>query len=66
MRHDVMYAQLLAARAALDAAMLMIEQAVADGLAGPCSHPMEKRRSLATMGKDSAWICQACDHIEEG
>jgi hypothetical protein len=31
----------------------------------PCKHPQDQRKSLATHGKPNAWMCRACDHIED-
>lgn len=71
----IILAQLDAAEASVRAARALLEAwengptvaaAAPEPDDGICRHPEAKRKSIATMGKPHAWLCQACDFIHEG
>lgn len=59
----VLISQLLAARAAIDAALCLLKESMGpEETPGVCTHP--DRMDCSTMGH-SRWRCKVCGHIEE-
>lgn len=67
---DVMRAQLLAARAGIDAALTLLDiQAPpkTEAVPGePCPHPTEKRSPMPVGGDPGQYMCRACATIVSG
>lgn len=61
---DVLVAQLLAARAQIDAtlAVLGIPEELAPDVVPECTHPADQREELTTMGGPTEWRCRLCGH----
>lgn len=62
MIEKVLMTQLLSARAAIDAALCLLQETAGSPDTGECTHP--DRVDMSTMGHER-WRCRVCGHVEE-
>lgn len=63
---EVVRAQLLAARASIDAALALMAEPVAAAAEAACPHPESKRQAMPTSGRLGQFMCRACMTIVPG
>ena len=58
MNMEALVHQLLSVRAAIDAALSIIQE-------DECHHPPESRRVMTVMGGPERWVCEVCGYEYE-
>lgn len=64
MNREALIQQLISVRAAIEAALLLLQEPEAEPEPPGCQHPPAQRMDLSTMGHPR-WQCKQCGHVEE-